>query len=517
MLTNESMESVPVDVPPNVMVIFGAGGDLTSRKLIPALYHLYRDKLGPERFAVLGVGHQPLDDDLFRAHLSKTVRDQLGDGFDAVLWERMMGCVHFLSGDFSDADVYPRVSERLQQLTTEYGIPENYLFYLATPQRFFAEITTGLGNSGLLQEQPAGWRRLIIEKPFGNDLQSAIELNHHLHAVLDESQIFRIDHYLGKETVQNILAYRFANSTIEPIWNRRYVDHVQITVAESLGVEQRGGYYDSAGALRDMIPNHMLALLSVVAMEPSNSFAADAIRDEQTKVLRSIQPLEHDDVLTSTVRGQYGAGVLSDGRQVPDYRDEQKVDPNSKTETYAAIKLMIDSWRWAGVPFYLRTGKCMPGRFTEVVVQYRHAPNVMFRDSLLKRENVPANALVLRIQPNEGIGLHFNAKLPGPTTHLGTVDMNFSYSDHFESAPTTGYETLIHDCMIGDATLFKRADHIEAAWSLMDPILDVWSALPVRDFPNYSAGSWGPAAADQLLAQDGREWRPCQSCTLDGA
>jgi glucose-6-phosphate 1-dehydrogenase len=330
--------------------------------------------------------------------------------------------------------------------------------------------------------------------------------------VLQEHQIYRIDHYLGKETVQNILAYRFANSTIEPIWNRRYIDHVQITVAESLGVEQRGGYYDKAGALRDMIPNHMLALLSIIAMEPTNSFDADAIRDEQTKVLRAIQPIGHDEVLSVAVRGQYGAGTLPDGLAVPAYRDEPKVAADSKTETYAALKLMIDSWRWAGVPFYLRTGKRLPGRFTEVVVQYQHAPNVMFRDSLLKRENVPANSLVLRIQPNEGIGLHFNAKRPGPSTHLSTVDMDFSYSDHFAATPTTGYETLIHDCMSGDATLFKRADHIEAAWELLDPVLDVWAALPARDFPNYAAGSWGPAAADALLARDGDAWRPCRLC-----
>ena len=516
-MQTQYMESLPVDVPPNVMVIFGAGGDLTSRKLIPALYHLYRDSSGPRNFAVLGVSYHELDDDSFRARLSEAFREHTGNEFDAALWERLMRCVYFMPGDFTDPDMYSRLDERLQRITSEYAIPENYLFYLATPQRFFADIITGLSHNGLLQEQPPVWRRLIIEKPFGDDLQSAIELNRHLHAVMNESQIYRIDHYLGKETVQNILAYRFANSTVEPIWNRQYIDHVQITVAESLGVEQRGGYYDSAGALRDMVPNHMLALLSVIAMEPSNSFAADAIRDEQTKVLRAIQPLEHDDVLTSTVRGQYGAGVLSDGRRVPDYRDEPKVAANSSTETYAALKLMIDSWRWAGVPFYLRTGKCLPGRYTEVVIQYRHAPNVMFRDSLLKREDVPANSLVLRIQPNEGIGMHFNAKLPGPTTHLGAVNMNFSYSDHFESVPTTGYETLIHDCMTGDATLFKRADQVEAAWLLMEPILDVWSALPVRDFPNYTAGSWGPAAADQLLAADGRAWRACQACKHDSA
>jgi len=467
------MESLPVDVPPNVMVIFGAGGDLTSRKLIPALYHLYRDSTGPQNFAVLGVSYHELDDDSFRAKLTEAVQEHMGNEYDAALWEQLMRRVYFMPGDFTDSDMYSRLNERLQQITSKDNIPENYLFYLATPQRFFTDIITGLSNGGLLQEQPPIWRRLVIEKPFGNDLQSAIELNRHLHAVINESQIFRIDHYLGKETVQNILAYRFANSTVEPIWNRQYIDHVQITVAESLGVEQRGGYYDSAGALRDMVPNHMLALLSVIAMEPSNC--------------------------------------------VSDYRDEPKVAADSKTETYVAIKLMIDSWRWAGVPFYLRTGKCLPGRYTEVVIQYRHAPNVMFRDSLLKREDVPANSLVLRIQPNEGIGMHFNAKLPGPTTHLGAVNMNFSYSDHFESVPTTGYETLIHDCMIGDATLFKRADQVEAAWLLMEPILDVWSALPVRDFPNYTAGSWGPAAADELLAADGRAWRACQACTHDGA
>ena len=516
-MKTQSMESLPINVPSNVMVIFGAGGDLTSRKLIPALYHLHRDSAGPQNFAVLGVSYHKLDDDSFRVKLTEAVQEHMGNEYDAALWEQLMGCVYFMSGDFTDPDMYARLNERLQRITSEGDILENYLFYLATPPRYFSDIVTGLSSNSLLQEHPPIWRRLVIEKPFGHDLQSAIELNRHLHTVMNESQIYRIDHYLGKETVQNILAYRFANSTVEPIWNRQYIDHVQITVAESLGVEQRGGYYDSAGALRDMVPSHMLALLSVIAMEPSNSFDADAIRDEQTKVLRAIQPLEHDEVLTSTVRGQYAAGVLADGRRVPDYRDEPKVAADSKTETYVAIKLMIDSWRWAGVPFYLRTGKCLPGRYTEVVIQYRHAPNVMFRDSLLKREDVPANSLVLRIQPNEGIGMHFNAKLPGPTTHLGAVNMNFSYSDHFESVPTTGYETLIHDCMIGDATLFKRADQVEAAWLLMEPILDVWSALPVRDFPNYTAGSWGPAAADQLLAADGRAWRACQVCKHDSA
>jgi glucose-6-phosphate 1-dehydrogenase len=499
---------------PNIMVIFGASGDLTRRKLIPALYNLHREQLQPERLAVLGVDRRDVDDAGYRELLAAGVPEFLGADYDREIWERLLENFRFLSGDFTDPGIYPVLAERLGQLTAEYGIPCNYLFYLATPPQFFTTIAMQLGNAGLLAETGGCWRRVVIEKPFGRDLESAHELNRRLHEVLEEHQIYRIDHYLGKETVQNILAYRFANSTVEPIWNRRYVDHVQITVAESLGVEMRGGYYEQAGALRDMIPNHLLAVLSVVTMEPPNSFDADNIRDEQVKVLRAIQPIRQDEVLSAAVRGQYGEGTLPDGRRVPAYRSEPRVDPQSKTETYVALRLMIDTWRWAGVPFYLRTGKRLPGRFTEVVIQYRHAPNFMFRDSLVKRDRVPANSLVLRIQPDEGIGMNFNAKVPGPTTRLGTVEMDFRYDEHFSATPTTGYETLIHDCMAGDATLFKRADNIEAAWSLMQPILDVWEALPARDFPNYAAGSWGPEAADQLLVHDGNAWRPCKSCRI---
>jgi len=494
------------------MVIFGAGGDLTRRKLIPAVFHLCRDGHLPEPFAVLGVDRKDVDDDGYRARIDVEGREFIGEGIDEALWQRLLGCLHFLSGDFSDPALYTRLAARLDELAAARQIPSSFLFYLATPPRFFDVIAARLGAAGLLQEEGGRWRRVVIEKPFGHDLASAREMNRALHAVMAEHQIYRIDHYLGKESVQNILAYRFANATVEPIWNRRYVDHVQITVSESLGVEQRGSYYDDAGALRDMVPNHLLALLGVVAMEPSNSFDADAIRDEQVKVLRAIQPFEPDDVLTDAVRGQYAAGHLADGRSVPGYRDEADVAPRSNTETYAALKLKIDSWRWAGVPFYLRTGKRLPGRFTEVVVQFRHAPNVMFRDSLLTRENVPPNCLVLRIQPNEGIGMSFNAKIPGHSTHLGMVDMNFRYEDYFDDKPTNGYETLIHDVMTGDSTLFKRADHIEASWALVEPVLDVWSALPPRDFPNYAAGSWGPLAADELLRRDGRAWRPCKRC-----
>jgi glucose-6-phosphate 1-dehydrogenase len=498
--------------PPNVMVIFGGTGDLTRRKLFPALHHLWKEKLSPERFAVVAIGRDKLTEAAYRDMLDTAVREHYGEGFDESVWVEMLRTVHYLPGELADQELYTRLDELLQRITSESQIAPNYFFYLATPPGYFAEIAVRLGHAGLLNESGDHWRRVVVEKPFGRDLRSALELNRQLHQVMSEHQIYRIDHYLGKETVQNILAFRFANSTVEPIWNRRYIDHVQITVAESLGVEKRGGYYDQAGALRDMIPNHLLALLAVVAMEPSNSFDPDAIRDEQIKVLRAIQPIAHDEVLTATVRGQYGAGTLQGGVHVPSYRNEPKVAPDSKTETYAAMRLMIDTWRWAGVPFYLRTGKRLPGRFTEVVVQYQHAPNFMFRDSLVKRENVPANSLVLRIQPNEGIGLNFNAKVPGPTGHLGTVDMDFSYAEHFSTAPTTGYETLLYDCMTGDATLFKRADNIEAGWALMEPVLDVWSALPARDFPNYAAGSWGPEAAEQLLARDNRSWRPCGIC-----
>jgi glucose-6-phosphate 1-dehydrogenase len=352
------------------------------------------------------------------------------------------------------------------------------------------------------------WRRVIIEKPFGQDVESARVLNRLLHTSLEEHQIYRIDHYLGKETVQNILAYRFTNSTVEPIWDHRYIDHVQITVAESVGVENRASYYEASGALRDMIPNHLLAVLSVVAMEPPNSFDADAVRDEQTKVLRAIRPFTPEDVLTQTVRGQYGPGRIR-GREVTGYRQEPGVSGDSKTETYVALKVLIDSWRWVGVPFYIRTGKRMPGRYTEVVVVYKHAPNAMFRDSSFGHRDLPANMLVLRLQPQEGIDMIFNAKVPGPQMKLGTVTMDFQYQEHFGSEPTTGYETLLFDCMNGDATLFKRADNIEIGWEIVEPILDVWSALPTRNFPNYEAGSWGPKAADELLERDGRRWKDC--------
>ncbi len=495
--------------PPGVMVIFGAHGDLTKRKLFPALYYLARDGLLDPRFTLLGVDHVDSDTDAYRAYLDETMAEFLGDALSADRWAALRERVHYLRGDFLQDESFRELAQRLAEITDVEEIPDDYLFYMATPPRFFGEIALRLGQAGLAREADGRWRRLVVEKPFGSDLQSARALNATLHEAFDESQIYRIDHYLGKETVQNILMYRLANSTVEPIWNHRYIDHVQITVAETVGVENRAGYYEHAGALRDMVPNHLLALLSIVAMEPANALDGEAIRDEQAKVLNSVRPLEPEEVLTQAVRGQYGPGHLADGTPVPGYREEPGVAPDSNTETYVAMKLMIDSWRWACVPFYLRTGKRMRGRYTEIAVQFKHAPNMMFKDSLVRRANIPPNVLILRIQPDEGIGMCFNAKVPNPMPQLSQVEMDFNYADYFGQAPTTGYETLIYDCLCGDPTLFKRADVIEAGWSLVEPVLDVWRALPPRNFPNYPAGGWGPQEAERLVHADGRGWRKC--------
>ena len=444
-----------------------------------------------------------------RLHASFIKQDLSAD-----LWQELLQRIHYLSGDFQDADTYTRMSTLLDKIAADHHTGGNCLFYLATPPDTFGEIATQLHAAGLATEQGDQWRHLVVEKPFGRDLASAKALNKTLQAAFDEDQIYRIDHYLGKETVQNILTYRFANSTVEPIWNHRYIDHMQITVAESIGVESRGGYYDKAGALRDMVPNHLLALLSTVTMEPANSLDGNAVRDEQAKILRAIQPILPEQVLTQVVRGQYGEATLANGDTALAYRDEERVAPNSATETFVAMKVMIDSWRWAGVPFYLRTGKRMPGRYTEIVVQFKEAPNMMFRDALLRGEQVPPNTLVLRIQPNEGIGMSFNAKVPSPIPQISPVEMDFSYSDYFGDGPTTGYETLLYECMNGDPTLFKRADVIESSWELVEPILDVWSALPPRNFPNYCRRQLGAAReAEELIARDGRAWRPCNVCS----
>jgi len=390
------------------------------------------------------------------------------------------------------------------EVTTTHQIPDNYFYYLATPPVLFANVTQKIVKNGLGKEENGNWRRFIYEKPFGHDLESAEKLNADLLQTIKERQIYRIDHYLGKETVQNILVFRFGNSIFEPIWNRNYIDHVQITVAEKLGVELRGGYYDSAGALRDMIPNHILQLVTLTAMEPPVSFGADAVRDEQAKILQAIQPFTPEDVLKKTVRGQYGDGKI-EGKKAIGYRSEEMVAPHSNTETFAALKLSIDNWRWADVPFYVRTGKRMETKHSSIVIQFKRAPLVLFRDTSI--EKLTTNRIVIHIQPDEGITLHFGAKIPGPIVNMGAVDMDFNYLDHFGDQVSTGYERLLFDCMIGDATLFQRADMIEAGWRIVTPVLDVWSALPPRDFPNYESGSWGPKDSDTLMDTDGRAWK----------
>jgi glucose-6-phosphate 1-dehydrogenase len=491
--------------PPNVMIIFGAGGDLTKRKLIPSLYHLCSAELLPESFVMLGLDRLDLDDASFRNTMSEHLREAAGDLFRAEVWERLEQRIHYMKIDMLDGAEYEHLCENLSRIDAERGTEGNYLFYLAIPPSMFGPVTDHLGEVGLMHETEDDWRRVIIEKPFGHDLESAIALNAELHRNMDEDQIYRIDHYLGKETVQNIMVFRFANSFIEPIWNRNHIDQVQITVAESVGVEHRGAYYEEAGALRDMMPNHLLVLLGFLAMEPPNSFEAKAIRDEVNKVLDAVEPLAPEQVLTHAVRGQYGPGTMPDGEEVKAYRGSPDVKPDSHTETFAALKLTMDNWRWAGVPFYLRTGKRLAAQYTEVAIHFKKAPTIMFQDTDV--DELEGDMLVLRIQPNEGIQMSFGAKVPGPTMTIGTVTMDFCYEDYFGNKPATGYETLIYDCMKGDATLFKHADTVEKGWEIVQSVIDVWSALPPRDFPNYAAGTWGPSAAGELTRNDGRKWR----------
>jgi len=490
---------------PCVMVIFGAAGDLTKRLLIPSLYNLARGKLLAKQFAVVGVSVEPFSTPEFRARISADIQEFASTTVEKELWEWLSNRLYYHAGDFRDPKLYKQLTERLPAVDKEQGTPGNYLFYLATAPAFFGEIVKQLGAVGLTNEEQNHWRRVIIEKPFGHDLDSAHALNKEIKSVLDERQIYRIDHYLGKETVQNMMVFRFGNGIFEPIWNRRYIDHVQITAAETVGVEQRGSYYEGSGALRDMVPNHTLQLLSMIAMEPPISFDSEALRDEKAKVLHAIQPLSPEDVLTRAVRGQYGAGTI-DNQPVPAYRAEPNVKPDSFTETYAAVELHIDNWRWADVPFYIRTGKRMARRATEIAIHFKRAPMLLFRKTQAADE-LSSNLLVVHVQPDEGISLRFSAKIPGPTVRLGPVDMNFKYSEYFSTAPQTGYETLLLDCMIGDPTLFQRDDMVEAGWTVVMPILDVWKALPPRNFPNYASGSWGPKESDEMLARSGRHWR----------
>ena len=499
--TRETLGAPP---PACAMVIFGAGGDLTKRKLIPAIYNLAKGKLLPDNFAIIGVSVEQFSTDDFRARATEDIKEHSTSGVDEQSWDWFVKRLFYIPGDFNDPQLYGKLGEQLGKIEKEEGTAGNCLFYFATSPSFFALIAKHLSDAGLTKLDDKRWRRIVIEKPFGHDLASAVALNRALLEAVGEKQIFRIDHYLGKETVQNILAFRFANGIFEPVWNRRYVDHVQITVAEELGVEMRGGYYDGAGALRDMVPNHIFQLITLTAMEPPISFEADEVHDEQTKVLRAMQQMTPEHVLDQAVRGQYGEGTI-DGKRVPAYRAEPNVPPASNTPTYVAMAVHIDNWRWAGVPFYLRTGKRLAKRLTQIVIRFRRPPFVLFRNTSVN--SIAPNELVISIQPNEGISLSFEAKIPGPVVRLGAVNMNFQYTDYFGTTPSTGYETLLYDCMMGDSTLFQRADMVEAGWAAVQPILDVWNALPARDFPNYAAGGWGPEQAAQLLRRDGREWR----------
>jgi glucose-6-phosphate 1-dehydrogenase len=484
---------------PCVFVLFGAAGDLTKRKLIPALFNLAKAKLLPETFAVMGVSVDDLDVEAFRHQVSEFLPTNDPTALD---WVR--NCLFYERGDFGDPNTFVKLRDRLAAMDAEAHTEGNYLFYMATAPKFFASIVQQLGRAGLSAQDNGRWRRVVIEKPFGTDLESAKALNGDIKSVLQENQIYRIDHYLGKETVQNIMVFRFDNAIFEPIWNRRYIDHVQITNAETVGVERRGAYFDNAGTLRDMVPNHVMQLLSLTAMESPVSFSADAVRNEQAKVLHSLQPLNSEDVLQYSVRGQYGDGMI-DGERVPRYRSEPGVNPESRTETFVALKLNIDNWRWAGVPFYFRTGKRLAKRHTEITIQFKRMPFELFRNAPFHKGHT--NTLVIQIQPAEGISLSFGAKIPGPVLRVGSVDMSFEYSRYFGADAYTGYEVLLYDCMIGDATLFQRADMVEAGWTVIDPVLDVWRALPPRKFPNYASGTWGPAEADHLVEADNRQWR----------
>ena len=490
---------------PCIIVLFGAAGDLTRRLLMPALYNLACDGLLSPRFAIVGVAAEALDSAQFRERMSTEVRRfTTRKDFDEKVWSDFVGRLHYLPGRFEDNAVYGRIAERLEELQAQYAIGGNVLFYLATPPVVFGLIGKMLAAAGL-NAHPSGWRRLIVEKPFGRDLGSAIELNRVLLEHWREEQIFRIDHYLGKETVQNLLAFRFSNGMFEPLWNRQQIDHIQFTVAESVGVEGRGRYYDGAGVLRDMIQNHMFQMLAYLCMEPPSSLRADAVRNEKAKLLEAVRIMRPEDVLRDTVRGQYGPGRKADGTLVPGYRQERDVAPQSTTETFAALKLDIDNWRWEGVPIYLRSGKSLWKRGTEILVQFKKAPEVLFREAP-GISHLEHNQLIFHIQPDQGIELRFQAKHPGPQLSLQKVDMRFDYQDAFEAARSTGYEVLLYHCMRGDATLFTRNDLVEAAWRITQPILDTWADNPPVDFPNYEAGTWGPKIAFHLIERSGRKW-----------
>jgi len=488
------------------MVVFGASGDLTRRKLIPALYNLSVEQRLPAEFSLFGYGRSEMGDEEFRRKLRDAVKEFSRPGVEnEPAWGSFAQGLYYLAGDYEESKGYLRLKEFLAKIDRERSNRGNKIFYLATPPDLYAPVIQQIAAAGLAGKgaRDAGWTRIVIEKPFGSDLESARALNRELHEVFDEEQVYRIDHYLGKETVQNILVFRFGNAVFEPIWNRRYVDHVQITAAESVGVEGRGGYYEKAGVIRDMFQNHLLQLLCLTAMEPPISFAGDAVRDEKVKVLRSVRSIAPQELAQVAVRGQYGQGLLG-GQKVRAYREEPGVAPDSTTETYAAVKFFIDNWRWEGVPFYLRSGKRLPERVTEIAIQFRRPPLLLFNACPV--EPVSPNVLRLRIQPDEGISLTFEVKSPGPDICVSSLSLDFNYQAAFGYPPPDAYETLLIDCIRGDSTLFTRHDWVELAWSLITPLLRRWEST-VPNFSNYEAGAWGPEEADALIESDGRRWR----------
>jgi glucose-6-phosphate 1-dehydrogenase len=497
---------------PCTMIICGATGDLTERKLGPALYNTLLGGFLPPEFTMVGFARRDLTDEQFREHLLEGInRYSRNKPVKPAIWESIANAIEYHRGDFDDPAAYVELGKRLDRIDRDRGTAGNRLFYLAVPPSLYPEIVNQLDRAGLAASgerrrsgSKRGWTRVIVEKPFGYDLESAQALNREISAVFDEDQVYRIDHYLGKETVQNLSVFRFGNGLFEPIWNRRYIDSVQITVAETVGVEGRGEFYDQTGALRDIVQNHGLQLLAMFAMEPPVEFGAEDLRDEKLKVLRAVRPMAREDVATNTVRGQYVSGWV-EGERVGPYRDEPEVAPDSDTETYVALKLGIDSWRWAGVPFYIRTGKALPSRVTEIAVQFRRAPLALFARA--GAPQVDPNVLAIRVQPDEGILLRFGAKVPGQGLQIRTVNMDFRYGSSFAVDSPDAYETLLLDAMIGDASLFTRDDEVERAWTILDPILDAWAAGEGGPLHFYAAGSWGPPAADELLERDGRAWR----------